>query len=143
MGALTRATLSEIDELVAGDPSWWPGLCMKIAESGLAAAVEEKSQRGWAWGALWGWIVGDEARYGEYSRALEAYTQLKAHEAVGIADGVAEDKAAVAKATLRVNTRFRYAGKVDRVRWGDKVEGGGTVVLVDAGLVGFAGALLE
>lgn len=83
--------------------------------------------RGWAWGALWRWIVGDEARYRDYMQALEAYVQGLALETITIADG-SED------AKLRVDTRFKLAGKVDAGRWGDKaaVGGGGVkVVLVN------------
>ena len=101
---------------------------------------EERDLRGWSWGALWKWIVEDEGRYREYMGALEAHMQMLALETVGIADGEGE----AADKKVRIDTRFRLAGKVDRARWGDRVsmDGGGVVVL-DAGLVGFAGALLE
>ena len=137
MGALMRATRVEVEALVAGDPSWWPGFCGAIAEKGEAALKEEKESRGWSWGALWKWIVQDEARYREYMQALEAHVQMLALETVPIADGDGDAK-------LRVDTRFKLAGKVDRARWGDKVAmDAGGVLLVDAGLVGFASALLE
>ena len=137
MGALARATRVEIVELVAGDVEWWPLFCGRIAEGGQAALKAERDMRGWSWGALWGWIVADEGRYRQYMQALEAYVQDKALETVGIADGSGEAK-------LMVDTRFRLAGKVDRARWGEqvKVDAGG-LVLIDAGLVGFAGALLD
>jgi hypothetical protein len=111
----------EVSELVANDAAWWPLLCGEIAEHGLQAALREKESRGWAWGALWTWIVSNPERYGDYQRALEAFTQLKAHETIGIADEVEENKAAISKASLRVKVRSDFAGKADRGRWGDQV----------------------
>jgi hypothetical protein len=141
VGALTRATLAEVEELNAGDPMWWPVLCMEIAEKGVEAIYAEKAKRVWAWGALWGWIVGDEKREAEFNRAREAYANLKAMETVAIAENATPDNVGVAK--LRVDTNFRFAAKVDRPRWGEKVEMSGGVVVMDAGLVGMAGALLS
>ena len=115
MGALARATKSEIEELVAGDPQWWIEFCGAVAEGGQAAIKAERELRGWSWGALWGWIVGDVERYRDYTRSLEAYVQERALETIGIADKTEDHK-------LRVDTRFRLAGKVDRVRWGDQVQ---------------------
>lgn len=94
-------------------------MCGDIAEGGLQAAVREKEMRGWAWGALWKWIVGDEKRYGEYMQALEAFTQLKAHERLAIVDAATPEDVAVAK--LRSETRRDFAGKVDKGRWGEQV----------------------
>lgn len=113
MGALNRATMQEVDELVGGDPGWWPGFCGQIAENGQSAIKTERDMRGWSWSALWEWIIKDEVRYRDYMRALEAYVQDKALETIDIADG-SED------AKLRVDTRFRLAGKVDRPRWGEQ-----------------------
>lgn len=103
-----------MEELSASDPTWWPGLLGEIAERGLNAALAEKAQRGWAWGALWRWIQEEPKRASEYQQAIEAYSQLRAHETIGIADGSDDPK-------LQVDTRFKFAGKVDRGRWGDQV----------------------
>lgn len=133
MGALMRATRKEIAELVAGDADWWPNFCGALAEKGRGALKDEITQRGWSWGALWGWIVGDVERYREYMKALEAHVQMLALETVGIADGY-QDKDGVEDAKLRVATRFKLAEKVDSARWGDKAAGGGggvKVVLVN------------
>jgi len=131
----------EVEELVRGDVEWWPGFCAALAEEGQAALVSETRMRGWSWGALWKWIVGDVTRYSEYMQALEAYVQAKGLETVGIADGATAEDVAVAK--LQVDTRFKLAGKVDRARWGDKVAvDAGGVAVVDAGLVMAMGELL-
>lgn len=128
MGALKRATVREVEELVVGDPTWWPGFCASIAEEGQVALRKERDSRNWSWGALWRWIVEDEKRYREYMQALEAYAQDKALETVQIADDLdTEDVAAVAKGKVQIETRFRVAGKIDRPRWGDKVEVSGKV----------------
>lgn len=128
MGALNRATVREVSELVASDPTWWPGFCAGIAEKGQLALREERDMRGWSWGALWKWIVSDEKLYGEYMQALEAYAQDKALETVSIADDLdPADVAGVSKGKVQIETRFRLAGKVDRARWGEKVEVSGKV----------------
>lgn len=120
MGALMRATVAEVDEIYATDAAWWPGFCGAVAERGQVALREERDLRGWSWGALWRWIQDDPKRAGEYQAALEAYSQDLALETVGIADGAGPEE--VASAKLRVDTRFRLAGKVDRARWGDEVK---------------------
>lgn len=143
MGALTRATRNEIDELAAGDPSWWPGILGRVAEFGVLALRDEASARGWAWSATWAWVVGDAERFDRFEEALRACALLMGWETMQIADGVNEDKAAVAKATLRVNTRFKLAGKVDKERWGDKVQVEQAGPAWDTGLADFAVALLD
>jgi len=142
MGALMRATREEVEELVRLDPEWWPGFCAALAERGQEALKEERDKRGWSWGALWKWIVGDVERYRDYMQALEAHVQMLVLETVGIADGASSEDVAVAK--LKIDTRLKVAGKLDRERWGERVKvEAGSVVVLDAGLVGFAGALLE
>jgi hypothetical protein len=109
----------EVEELVRGDAEWWPGFCAALAEDGQGALQAETRQRGWSWGALWKFIVDSPEVRRDYQSALEAYSQDKALETVGIADGASAEEVAVAK--LRVETRFKLAGKVDRGRWGDQV----------------------
>jgi hypothetical protein len=113
IGALMRATTFEIEELVAGDGAWWPGFLGRIAERGQEALKAERDERGWAWSALWAWIVADVRRYEAYTQALQAYVQDKALETVLIADGSGD-------ADLRVGTRFKLAERVDPVRWGSR-----------------------
>ena len=115
MGALMRATIVEAGELALHEPGWWREFCGAVAENGWEAVRAEKEMRGWAWGGLWAWINEDEGRKGEYREALKAYAQRLALETVRIADE-SED------ADLRVGTRFKLAGKVDREVWGEKVE---------------------
>ena len=141
MGALMKATVREVEELVEGDPQWWPSFCMKVAERGIDAFYEEKALHGWAWGALWGWANADEGRERQWKRALEAYGNLKALETVKIAEMSSVENVSVSK--LRVDTNFRFAGKVDRLRWGDKVEVNAGTAVMDAALVGLAVGLLE
>ena len=130
MGELRRRTRAELDALSEVDAGWWGGVCEALAEKGEVAMREERERRGWSWGALWRWIVEDEVRYTEYVQALEAHVQMLALETVGIADADGDAK-------LRVDTRFKLAGKVDRERWGERaVQMEKGAVLLDAGLLG-------
>lgn len=54
-----------------------------------------------------------------YHEALKDGAASLMEETVEIADGVAENRDAVAKAKLRVDVRANIAGKMDRERWGD------------------------
>ena len=56
-----------------------------------------------------GWLMADAGRYAVYQRALEIAAHALVAEAVPLADGAAETKGAVSKATLQVNTRFKVA----------------------------------
>ena len=112
-------TLAEVGELCADNPTWWPKICEGVAENGLKALTKEAKKRGWSWGAVWGWIVADEKRYAQYQQALEAFTQLKAHETLDIADDAEMTKVGVSHAALRIGTRKDFTSKVDRARWGE------------------------
>lgn len=120
MGALMLATKEEVEDLVRRDPAWWSMVLGKVSERGMPALREEAALRSWSWGAVWGWVVGDADRYGELQGALEACANLMGWETKEIADGATPEDVAVAK--LRVDTNFRLAGKVDRGRWGEKVD---------------------
>ncbi len=136
-------TLAEVGELSLDNPSWWPKMCEGVAENGLKALTKEAKKRGWSWGAVWGWIVADEKRYLDYQRALEAFTQVKYHETLDIADDAPETKVGVSKAALRIGTRKDFTSKVDRARWGEvKRTETSQVLVVDAGLLGSASELL-
>lgn len=77
-----------------------------------------------------------------YDAALRVRADQLAHEALERADGA--DAETVGPAKLQVDTRLKLAGKWDRARYGEMVKVEKTVtVTADAGLVGFAGALLE
>lgn len=117
MGALVRATQSEIAQL-AKDPEWWPGILARIADGESIAAVVRESV--WAWGALWAWIQADDERLGQYDAALKARAQMLAFSALDEADGAAPDTVGVAK--LRIDTRLKVAGKWDRGRYGESSE---------------------
>ena len=61
MGALTRATLAELETLNR-DPAWWPGMCASIAGAGKVAVEEVVGEYAWAWGGFIGWVRADKAR---------------------------------------------------------------------------------
>ena len=107
-------------ELMRGDPSWWGDVLGDVAQGGVLALREAAQAKGWAWNAMWGMVQGDSEMSEQYDRAHEAFVQLKAAETLLIADEATVEDVQVAK--LRSENRFRYAGKVDRSRWGDKVD---------------------
>ena len=116
MGAIARATVDEVEELVGGDPAWWSDFLSRVVEVGPKVAMDEACRlRGWALSALWGWVMGDDGRKRDFQESQNLCVGRMAWETVGIADA-SED------AKLRVDTRFRIAGKVDRERWGEKVD---------------------
>ena len=125
MGALNRATVSEVEELNRGDPTWWPGVLGHIADGGSLAEIT--NQRAWSWGALWAWVQGDEERLAAYDGALKARAQMLAFSALDEARDAAPEDVAVRK--LRVDTNLRVASKWDRARYGEnaKVEHSGMV----------------
>ena len=90
-----------------------------------------------------GWIREDGKRSAEYDEALKDYANKQVLETIPIADAATPEDVAVAN--VKIKTRQWAAGKWDRQRYGDqvKVDRGTGEALVDAALVGFAGALLE
>ena len=123
-------TLAEVGELSADNQTWWPKMCEGVAEQGIRALTKEAKKRGWSWGAVWGWIVSDEKRYADYQKALEAHAQLLAVETVEISDEQCEVLKEtgdpydpdVQRDNLRIKARQWVISKMDRQRWGDKVE---------------------
>ena len=96
----------------------------------------------------WGLPVGRFTEWvlmkheGMYDAALKVRADQLAHEALERADGA--DAESVGPAKLQVDTRLKLAGKWDRARYGEVVKVDRTItVTADAGLVGFASALLE
>lgn len=130
MGALTRATFVEVEELHAGNAEWWPAFCAEVAEKGQAAVLETKDAHGWAAGALWKWIVKDEKRFLEYRQALEFYVSSRVFATSAVVDAGPEAGADVARDGLRVKQAFALAEKVDPANWGAKGVGGGGEVKV-------------
>ncbi len=83
-------------------------------------------------------------RLERYEAARRAWADAKMDEALELADDVAEDKDAVAKAKLQVEVRHNQAKAYHRDRWGDTLRVEKTVTHeVDAGLVGTIGDLLR
>ena len=143
MGALSVAVEFEVEELLRGDPGWWYGLCGKVSEVGPRRALKEICElRGWDRAGLKEWILKDDGRKAQFEAAKREFVDDAAWERLEIVDQAKPEDVMVAK--LRSETRKDIAGRVDRPVWGDRVsvDGGGVPVL-DAALVGFAGALLE
>ena len=79
-----------------------------------------------------------------YEGARKAWADAVMDEAMRIADGVAPDRDAVAKAKLRVEVRQNQAKAYHRDRWGDRVHVEKSItVSADAALLGRASDLLR
>ena len=74
------------------------------------------------YGRLAQWVIEDRERTEQYNAALRIWADSLAQETVGIADDVKASRDEVAKAKLRVSTRFAIAGKLNRERYGDATE---------------------
>lgn len=109
-----------------------------VAADGLKAACESRL---WTQGAVLNWISENEERKVRYAGALQVKAEMIAHATLDIADGSDPEMVGVSK--LQIDTRLKLAGKWNRERYGERVSVDKTVnVVVDAGLVGFAGELL-
>lgn len=83
---------------------------------------------------LHGYFHGTKENLALYEGARKAWADAVMDEAMRIADGVAPDRDAVAKAKLRVEVRHNQAKAYHRDRWGDRVQVEKAVaVTVDAG----------
>jgi hypothetical protein len=83
---------------------------------------------------LHGYFHSTPERLARYDAARRAWADAQMDEALEIADGVAEDRDAVSKAKLRVETRQNQAKAYNRERWGERVQVEKSVsVTVDAG----------
>lgn len=125
---MTRESLEKVDE------EEFAAFLDDVTEIGFKAACE---QRLWTQGAVLNWLRASDERWAAYDGALKGKSEVMAHETLVIADE-SED------AKLRVDTRLKVAGKWHRDRYGERVQVEKSVTVgVDAGLIGFAGALLE
>lgn len=124
MGALNRATRSEIEECGV-DPDFWPGVFAGVAGGKTLKAVCE--ERGWSYGETYRWIRADEGLSAAYDEAKRGQAEYLVDEAVGTVRGAASEDVALAK--LQSDFALRVAGKFDRARYGEKVEHTGGVLV--------------
>lgn len=125
---MTREALAKVD---AGE---FEAFLDDVTEVGFRSACEARI---WTQGAVLNWLRESADRWAAYDGALKAKSEVMAHETIDIADASEDSK-------LRVDTRLKVAGKWHRERYGERVQVDKAVTIgVDAGLVGFAGALLE
>ena len=110
-----------------------------VTEVGLKKACEARI---WTVGATLNWLEASDDRKLAFERALRARAEIRFHEGGEIVDSASPDDVAVAK--LRSAWRRDEAKVWSRERYGDRVAVDKAVTVgVDAGLIGFAGALLE
>lgn len=147
------APLTRQSKIILADmrPDWWSDQFDRIACGENPKRVAEEVCV--LWGVFQRHIEADPALASEYAAALRIAAEGHAHDCISIAD---EQKEAVgpggkvydpdvARDKLRIETRLKLAGKWDRARYGETVkhEHTGALVLVDAGLIGFASDLLK
>lgn len=75
--------------------------------------------RGWPYSVVAMWLSENEVVAKRVEAARRIWAEDMAVETVGIADAAGDN---VPADKLRVDTRFRLAGKLDRDRWGESVE---------------------
>lgn len=92
---------------------------------------------------LHAYFHGTPERQSRYDAARKAWADAQMDEAMEIADGVAPDRDAVAKAKLQVETRANQARAYHRERWGEKLQVEKSVVVVDSNLLSDMGELLR
>ena len=80
---------------------------------------------GMMYSVMWEWLKDERSRFEGYQDALKGRADALVGEVIGIADESGDAK-------LRVDTRFKLAGKLDSGRFGDnsKVEVSGSVSLI-------------
>ena len=76
-------------------------------------------QMGLSWGAFMNWVDDPERpeRRVRFEQCLRTRAQLLKEQTIDIADGVAEDRAAIAKAKLRNEARDSVAAAWDKARY--------------------------
>jgi len=82
------------------------------------------------YGRVMEWLVSDAKRYAVYERALQFQAKALVGETLTLADDANEDKSALVKAKLQIETRFRIAKYHDAGTYGDKGAGGGGISVV-------------
>jgi hypothetical protein len=131
-------------------PETAEGVLQRVAEG--EPLTEICKSRGWPYSQVAMWLHGDEKLLERYDAALRIWVDSLAMETVAISDEqvevVTEDGKVldpnVPRDALRIKTRQWAAERLNRARFGQtlKVERALSVT-ADAGLVGFAAALLE
>lgn len=116
---LTRQSRRIIADL-ENDPDWLVGTFDRLASGDPLDEVA--GEYAILPSVLVRWFAEDEGRWAEYLRALEIAADVQMHRAIPIADGVAEDKTAIAKARLRIDVRQRLAGSWNQPRYGERLQ---------------------
>jgi hypothetical protein len=74
------------------------------------------------YGRLAEWLIEDRERSEQYNQALQIWSDSLAQESVKIADEGGSEAGEVQRDKLRIDTRLKLAGKLNRPRYGDAVE---------------------
>lgn len=116
---------------LAAKPTTLEEICDRVA---TGETVEGIARRWEVPGVqVWKWLWSEEGRRRAYERAQELAAYRLMEEVVGIADEAEETSAGVAKARLRIETRYRVSEAHARERYGrerEMAKGGGVVQVV-------------
>lgn len=74
------------------------------------------------YGKLSEWIIEDRTRSEQYNQALAIWGDSLAQESVQIADAGGNEAGEVQRDKLRIDTRLKLAGKLNRPRYGESSE---------------------
>lgn len=129
MGHALRTAYAILDDIIARKSA--DGFLVEIVHEVITGRrlIEIAQAEGLLYSVLWNWLKDEPERLEKYREALKGYGDALIAETVGIADGSGDPK-------LKVDTRFRVAGKIDKKMWGDEKESGaaGITVVVQRGL---------
>jgi hypothetical protein len=122
----------KILEALFAEPDFWPWMLDEVASGKTPKRVIEQVQADYCvtWGALWRAINNDDKRAREWADARKAQAEWFEYERIDIADEVAPDRDAVAKAKLQSDVRHSVAGSHAPSTYGrDTGTGGGGVTV--------------
>lgn len=115
------------------EPDFWPWMLDEVSSGKTPKKVIEEVHETYCvtWGALWRWINKDETRAREWAEAKKAQAEWFEYERIDLADGVAEDRDAVAKAKLQSDVRHSLAGAHAPSTYGRETGAGGGGITVN------------
>lgn len=126
MGEIVQDRIARFVELIAPGRSaaTMDELSQRVAEGETLDAVCQE----WAvpYGRVSAWLAADPMRMSTYESALRLWADRLATETVALADDGGGD---VQHARLRVDTRMKLVSKLDRTRFGERLDV--TVAVVD------------
>lgn len=111
--------LARFREIVE-DPSTMPLIVQRATDGETLKDIAKQWQI--PYGRLAEWIIEDRTRSEQYNQALAIWADSLAQESVQIADAGGAEAGEVQRDKLRIDTRLKLAGKLNRPRYGESAE---------------------